>query len=170
MANYISAIKTTLAMYGVSTMAFYDQRITLFQKSLRMTKQFTFKMKKIIDIHMLKDIVAICDSMWMGQIFKAIYLVAFFSFLRISNLVPHKISAFSPLEQLTRGDVFFASPGLHVLVKWSKTMQTRDSVKILKLPFLSHSPLCPVTAVKNLLMLTPGDQDTPLFQVKNAKA
>ena len=49
-------------------------------------------------------------------------------------------------------------------------MQTRDSVKILKLPLLSHSPLCPVTAVKNLLMLTPGHQDTPLFQIKNAKA
>ena len=106
----------------------------------------------------------------MGQIFKAVYLVAFFSFMRISNLVPHKISAFSPLEQLTRGDVFFASPGLHVLVKWSKTMQTRESVKILKLPALSHSPLCPVMAVKNLLMLTPGHQDTPLFQIKNAKA
>ena len=168
-ANYISAIKTTLAMHGVSTIAFYDQRITLFQRSLRMTRQFTVKIKKIIDIDMLKDIVATCDSMWMGQIFKTLYLVAFFSFLCISNLVPHKIDAFSPLEQLTRGDVFFASPGLHVLVKWSKTMQTRDSVKILKLPFLSHSPLCPVTTVKNMLMLTPGHQDTPLFQIKNAR-
>ena len=170
MANYISAIKTTLAMHGVSTTAFYDQRISLFQKSMRMTRQFTVKIKKIIDVDMLKNIVSTCDTMWMGQIFKAVYLVAFFSFMRISNLVPHKISAFLPLEQLTRGDVFFASPGLHVLVKWSKTMQTRDSVKILKLPALSHSPLCPVMAVKNLLMLTPGHQDTPLFQIKNAKA
>ena len=170
MANYISAIKTTLAMHGVSTTAFYDQRISLFQKSMRMTRQFTVKIKKIIDVDMLKNIVSTCDTMWMGQIFKAVYLVAFFSFMRISNLVPHKISAFSPLEQLTRGDVFFASPGLHVLVKWTKTMQTRDSVKILKLPALSHSPLCPVMAVKNLLLLTPGHQDTPLFQIKNTKA
>ena len=49
---------------------------------------------------MLKDIVAICDIMWMGQIYKAMYLDALFSFLRISNLVPHKIASFSPLEQL----------------------------------------------------------------------
>ena len=111
-ANYISAVKTTQAMYGVFTISFYNQRIRLFQKSLRMTMQLTVKIKKIIDIDMLKDIIAICDSMWMGQIYKAIYLVAFFSFLRISNLVPHKIASFSPLEQLTRGDVFFASPGL----------------------------------------------------------
>ena len=84
-ANYISAVKTTLAMYGVSTISFYDRRIRLFQKSLRMTKQLMVKIKKIIDIDMLKDIVAICDSMWMGQIYKVIYLVAFFSFLHISN-------------------------------------------------------------------------------------
>ena len=49
-------------------------------------------------------------------------------------------------------------------------MQTRDSVKMLKLPLISHATLCPVAAVKNLIMLTPGDQDTPLFQIKNAKA
>ena len=106
----------------------------------------------------------------MGQIFKALYLVAFFSFLRISNLVPHKIAAFSPLEQLTRGDIFFAPPGMHILIKWSKIMQTRDMVKIIKLPALQASPLCPVQAVKNLLLLSPGNEDTPLFQVKNDKA
>ena len=153
-------------MYGVSTIAFHDQRIKLFQKSLALNKKFTAKIKKIIDVNLLKNIVDICDTMWMGQIFKAVYLVAFFSFLHISNLVPHKIAAFSPLEQLTRGDVFFAPPGLHILVKWSKTMQTRDTIKILKLPSLQASPLCPATAVKNLLLLTPGHQDTPLFSNK----
>ena len=49
-------------------------------------------------------------------------------------------------------------------------MQTRDIVKIIKLPTLQASPLCPVQAVKNLLLLTPGNQDTCLFQIKNDKA
>ena len=49
-------------------------------------------------------------------------------------------------------------------------MQTRDIVKIIKLPTLQASPLCPVQAVKNLLLLTPGNQDTSLFQIKNDKA
>ena len=169
-ANHISAVKTSLNVYGISTLAFYDSRIKLFQRSLALNKKFTVKIKKIIDVNLLNKIVDICDTMWMGQIFKALYLIAFFSFLRISNLVPHKISAFSPLEQLTRGDVFFAPPGLHIIVKWSKTMQTRDSIKILKLPSLNASPLCPVRALKNLLLLTPGHQDSPLFQIKNDKA
>ena len=166
-ANHISAVKTTLTTYGISVLPFLDPRIKYFQKSLSLSKQFTGKIRKIIDISTLTDIVTVCDTMWMGQIYKALYLVAFFSFLRISNLVPHKISSFSPLEQLTRGDIFFAPPGIHILIKWSKTMQIRDMVKILKLPALHTSPLCPVQAVKNLLLLTPGNQDTPLFQIKN---
>ena len=46
-------------------------------------------------------------------------------------------------------------------------MQNRDSVKIIKIPLLGTSPLCPVQALKNLLILTPGNQNDPLFQIKN---
>ena len=166
-SNYISAVKSSLAMYGVSTLPFLDQRIIYFQKSLARQRQFSIKIKKIIDIPLLQKITSLCDTTWMGQIYKATYLVALFSFLRISNLVPHSISAFSPLEQLTRGDIFFAPPGVHLLIKWSKTMQNRDSVKIIKIPQLGTCPLCPVKTLKNLLILTPGSQNDPLFQIKN---
>ena len=165
-ANHLSAVKTSLSMYGISVLPFLDPRIKYFQKSLTLNRQFLVKIKKIIDIDTLTNIVSVCDTMWMGQIFKALYLVAFFSFLGISNLVPHKIAAFSPLEQLTRGDIFLAPPGLHILIKWTKTMQTRDNVKIIKLPTLKASPLCPVQAVKNLLSLTPGNQDSTVSNQK----
>ena len=39
-----------------------------------------------------------------------------------------------------------------------------------KLPSLNTSPLCPVRALRNLLLLAPGHQDSPLFQIKNDKA
>ena len=169
-ANYISAIKANLSLYGLSTVAFLDPRIAYFQRSLKLNKPYAPTLKKIIDIPLLQAIVAICDTMWMGQIFKALYLTAFFSFLRISNLVPHSIQAFSPLEQITRGDVFFATPGIHLLIKWTKTIQNRDSIRILKIPTLGDSPICPVTAIKNLLALTPGNENTPLFQIKNERA
>ena len=94
----------------------------------------------------------------------------FFSFLRISILVPHSIQAFSPLEQITRGDVFFAPPGIHILVKWTKTIQNRDSIRLLKIPSLGVSPVCPVRAIKNLMALTPGTENSSLFQIKNERA
>ena len=106
-SNHLSAVKTSLSMYGISVLSFSDPRIKYFQKSLTLNRQFSAKIKKIIDIETLNKIVLVCETMWMGQIFKALYLVAFFSFLRISNLVPHKITSFSPLEQLTRGTFFW---------------------------------------------------------------
>ena len=45
------------------------------------------KLKKVIDISLLKSIVEQCDYTYMGQIFKCVYLLSFYSFL--SNLVPH---------------------------------------------------------------------------------
>ena len=68
-ANHLSAVKTSLTMYGVSVLPFLDPRIKYFQKSLTLNRQFTGKIKKIIDINTLTDIVSVCNTMWMGQIF-----------------------------------------------------------------------------------------------------
>ena len=66
-ANYISAVKASLYMYCISTLPFYDQRIKYFQKCLALNKPFTATIKKFNDIPLPKDIIAICDTMWMGQ-------------------------------------------------------------------------------------------------------
>ena len=145
---------------------FQDPRIKYFQKAMILHKPFKVQLKKIIDINTLQLMVRTCDSTYMGQVFKAIYTLAFFSFLRLSNLVPHSARAFSPLYHLSRGDIIFAKPGMHVLIKWSKTIQARNTVKILKIPILGANPICPVTAVKNLLAITPGTKNDPLFQYK----
>ena len=103
----------------------------------------------------------------MGQIYKALYLVAFFSFLHISNLVPHSIQVYSPIHQLAQGDLIFAPVGVHIITKWTKTLQSRDKIKILKLPSLGSNPLCPVSSVKALLLLVLKGKDLPVFQVKS---
>ena len=109
--------------------------------------------------------MSVCEALPHPIIFKSVYLVAFYSFLRISNLVPHSIAAFSPLEQLARGDVFFAPPGLQLLITWSKTLQNRNKVIVIKLPAIKNVAICPVYHIKQLLQLLPGDQDSPLFQI-----
>ena len=166
MSNHLSAIKTTLALYGLPTLPFSDPRIKCFQKAMVLHKPFKVQLKKVIDIPTLQLIVRLCDSTYMGQIFKAVYTLAFFSFLRFSHLVPHSQKLYSPLYQLARLDVIFAPPGLHILVKWSKTLQSRNVVKVLKIPSLGSNPICPVNAIKNLLSITPGHSNSPLFQYK----
>ena len=102
----------------------------------------------------------------MGHIFKAAILLAFFSFLRISNLVPHSISGYNPLKHLSRGDLIFAPLGTNILIMWSKTLQNKDKVKVIKVPSLGKSPLCPVAAVKQVLHRSSGNNNSPLFQIK----
>ena len=164
--NYLSAIKTMLQLYGLPSLPFRDHRISYFTKALKLQAPLRVSFKSIIDIPLLHEIVTACNSMYMGQIYKACFLTSFFTFLRISNLVPHTLSSFNPLEQLARADIFFGPPGAHILVKWTKTLQSRNAVKILKIPSLGRSPLCPVTALKVILAITPGSTNSPLFQVK----
>ena len=166
MLNVISAVKSRLQAYGLPITHWCDTRITYFTKSLQHTKRFKACLPRIIDMQMLKNIITLCNTSACEVVFKAIYLVAFYSFLRISNLVPHTTESFSPLEQLCKGDIFFASPGIHILVKWSKTLQKRDKAVVIKIPKIENSILCPVKAVKDLLDVIPGGDDAPLFQVQ----
>ena len=117
LANHLSAIKASLSIYGLPTHIFQDSRIRYFQKAVALHKPFKPCLKSIIDIDTLHLIVRACDSTYMGQVFKAVYTLAFFSFLRISNLVPQAVNLFSPLYHLARGDVIFAAPGLHLIIK-----------------------------------------------------
>ena len=164
--NYFSAIKTTLSNVGIDVKSFNDPRIKVYNKAIMRHAPLQPHIKAIINIEMLLQLVNQCDRMYMGCIFKAAFLLSFFSFLRISNLVTHSIHTFDHMKQLARADVIFAPPGAHLIIKWSKTLQFRDKVKVLKIPSLGSSKLCPVTALKHMMKLYHGDKNSPLFQVK----
>ena len=123
--NYISAIKSPFLRFGINLPCFQDHRLKTYNKSLLRTKPLNPHLKTIIDIPMLTEIAHHCNYIHMGYVFKASFLLSFFTFLRISNLVPHTISSYDPLKQLARGDSIFALPGAHVIIKWSKTLQVK---------------------------------------------
>ena len=168
MANYLSAIKTQFLLCGLDVACFNDARLKFYLKAIQRHAPLVIKLNKIIDIPMLCQIVEQCDFTYMGQIFKALYLLSFYSFLRISNLIPHAVSKFSPLKHLARGNIIFQHDRIVVMVKWSKTRQSNNQMKLITTPAISRSRLCPVSAISNLLCLTPKGKNLPLFQVKNA--
>ena len=132
MSNHLSAIKAKLALFGLPLHPFADPRIKYFQKAMTLHRPFKVTLKKIIDIHTLQLIVRACDFTYMGQVFKAVYTIAYFSFLRLSNLVPHSTTLYSPLYHLARADIIFAPPGVQIIVKWTKTLQSKKCHKNLK--------------------------------------
>ena len=59
----------------------------------------------------------------------------------------------------------FGKKQVRLLLKWSKTMQTRDKAKVITLPRLD-SDICPYRALKGVFqMYQPGGND-PLFQIQ----
>ena len=126
--NYISAIKTKFTIFALDVSPFCDPRIKFFHKSLVLHRPFKVSIKSIIDPSTLKSIIKECDHMFLGPVYKAAYLLSFFSFLRISNLVPRSIHKYDPLHQLARADVIFSPLGAHLIIKWSKTLQSNNHI------------------------------------------
>ena len=114
-----------------------------------------------MDKELLSQIVQNCNYTYMGHILKTIYLLGFFGFLRLSNLVPHTASTFSHLKHLCKGDFFFNDKEAVILLKWTKTLQFHNQARLLRVPLLQNS-LGPVTAIKKCLQLIPGG----IFQFK----
>ena len=111
-------------------------------------------------IEVLTRLVSECDKIYGGKVFKAIFLLGFWGFLRISNLAPH-----APSRHLTIGVITIIQENMTVTIKWSKTLQTQDKVHLLTLPRLPKSPLCPVRALKRAVKVFKPQGLDPLFQI-----
>ena len=75
MSNCLSAIKTKLFIFGLDVAGFADIRLKYYQKAIQMHAPMRVNLKKVIDIPLLRLNIKQCDYTFMGQIFKALYLV-----------------------------------------------------------------------------------------------
>ena len=119
---------------------------------------------------MLESIVQQCNKLPHAEIFQPLYLLSFFSFLRLSNILPHTTKTFDPTRQLARGDFILSTNNAVLLIKWSKTIQDRRKSVTIPLPSLGNSPLCPIKAVTNMILLHPAGDNDPLFVITKASS
>ena len=164
MANHMSALQAFHIMHGLCTKAFQDHRISLYFKSLKLKGNLP---KNKPDPHSFHIGVSNCTSKNnQHQVtFVALYYFCFFSFLRLSNLLPHTPNTFDITRHLARGDIIFTSFGAIVIIKWSKTMQNRKDTCTIAIPSLGHSEICPVNALKTMFTCLPGTDNDPLFGI-----
>ena len=163
--NYMAGTRSQFILYGLDTTPLKDERIHLFQKSLTYTRPLCPKTSYINTTEILSNILSVSGSLEFPIIFQALYTFCFFSFLRLSNLLPYSRTSFDPTRQLCRGDLIFSSDTITVIIKWSKTIQNRRNTTTICVPALGRSPLCPYSAVRLMLDNTPGSPNDPLFQV-----
>ena len=165
-SNYVSAIKAYFVLYDLPFHILDHPRIKYFQKSLKINRPLTLTSHNIIDLDSLERISVACHDFSCGQVLRAVFLTGFFGFFRLSNLAPHSLSGFDPSRHLTGQDLFFTRKMVKILIKWSKTIQNRDSVQVVSLPKLSNKLICPFRALKALGSLYPMSANHSAFQVK----
>ena len=80
-------------------------------------------------------------------------------------MAPHSLAGFDS-RHLTGQDLFFPRKLMKILIKWSKTIQTRDVVQVVSLPKLKNKLICPFRALEALASLYSMSADHSAFQVK----
>ena len=168
LANYLAAIKAKISVLGLNASVLDDKRLKYYLRSLKLNRPVCLSTKNIISIETLQKIVLCCDMLYMGVIFKAVFLVAYFVFFSASPTWPLYlfIDTFDVSRHLAAGDVFFSKLFVKILIKWSKTFQTHDEIKVISLPRLGKSPLYPYRALKKALLMYKPSENQPLFQYK----
>ena len=166
LSNNISALKAHFVMSALNFSLWDHPSIRYFVKSVKINRPLCPVRRNIMSLETLKQLIQVCRILPSYLTFRAIFLMAFFGFLRISNIAPHSYSQFDPSRHLTPADITFKKSKMLVVIKWSKTMQTRDKIHIIVLPKLNQSILCPVRALKRALSVYNPQRDQPLFQVR----
>ena len=147
-------------------MSLDDKKLHYFIKSVNINQPLCITKCNIITIEDLYTLVACCDSLYNGEVYKAVFLTTGFGFFRLSNLCPHSCITFDFTRHLALGDIFWDDHSLKILVEWSKTLQSRDKVKIITLSSLGRAAICPLIAVKKLYKLHNPFKNDPLLQFK----
>ena len=132
--NYVSAIKAHFVLHDLCFEVFHNPKL----KSLKINRPLSVKPHNIITKDRLAQISAACESITSGVVYRAVFLTAFFAFFRQSNLAPHALVDFDCSRHLTGEDIFFTKKFVKVLLKWTKTMQTRDKILCITLPKLQN--------------------------------
>ena len=97
----------------------------------------------------------------------ALFWVAFFSFLHKSNLVADSLSATSNMLP-HRCDFVLAPEGAFLEIRATKTIQFKQRILPIPLPFSPNSPLCPVSALISHFRLNRLASSDFLFSVKSS--
>ena len=162
-ANYVSSLKTAAKKYKWDSEPLHHQLVSAYLRSISINSTFNPTPRGTFGLETLTGISKACDRLQDPVLYRAIFLTSFFAFLRMSNIAPHSRARFDPGRHLLRQDIIFASPGAHILLKWSKTMRNRTAHQFVQIPQLPNPDLCPVTTIQSLLDSRILPPTSPLF-------
>ena len=167
-ANYLSGIRTCLALLGLEVPPVQDKQMQMFIHGLKrimphavkqaapMTPGLLLKLSKVVNYSDQIEMVA-----WVGT------LLGFYMFLRKSNLVPDTMDNFNPEQQFCRSkmNLLGLDKAMMFEIRWSKTIQFKQ--KVLRLPVLpaENKAICPVFWAHYMVSKIPAGPQDPVLMV-----
>jgi integrase len=163
-SNYVAGLKTIHNLLDYQFPNISSFKLNTLIKGNKNLKCHTVKQAAPVTPDILLRIYQQLDhknplqvSLW------AAFLMGFFLFARLSNLLPRSPGLFDPTKQLTRKDIILGKDGLIVIIKWSKTIQSRERILSIPIMKIQGSILCPWQAIVNLLRISPCDPQFSAF-------
>ena len=170
LSNHVSVLKHYFGLFGWPISAFASRKVQLLLKSVQMNAKMQVSVKGVISIALLKKLVEYARKLHNGQVFSALFLTSFFGFFRLASLIPPSVQQFDRTRFPVVGDLIWGSPGVHIIMTCAKNMQTAGKIQVVQLPTLQKSHLCPVQALKTMLLdRKDSSKDSPLFQIRTKK-
>ena len=167
--NYISGIRTCLALLGLEVPDVADRQMKMFMTGLKramshavkqaelVTPQLLLRISKVVNYRDQVEMVA-----WTGL------LLGFYMFLRKSNLVPDTMDTFDGQQQFRRSDINLLGLDKAMMceIRWSKTIQHKQ--KVLRLPVLpaKNKAICPVFWVHYMVATIPAEPHHPVLALR----
>lgn len=168
--SYLCAVCTLHKLLNAPCEAYHAFRFKLMKRALSHTMFHVTDQKAAITPVMLQQLCDLTSHLGpSGLMFKCLFTLAFFSFLRCSNLVPRSGHSFDYSRHLCRGDILVQPDCLIIIIKWSKTKQTRDSIQYIAVSALPGCNVCPVSAFKKFQGQFPTSNNLPLFSYSLGK-
>ena len=83
-SNYVSAKAKSITL-RMPYKVWHDPTVKYFIRSMKINRPMTITKRTLMDIHTLQKLVAACDEIYQGPVFKVVFLLGFFGFLWLSN-------------------------------------------------------------------------------------
>lgn len=170
--NYLNGVRIYHAAHGYQFPQMRNFSVLLTLRGLRKRLSATPSQKLPITVDILLNIYKKMDyNNITHNVLWCLFLIAFFGFLRKSNLVPPTRFSFDLTKHISRGSFHLQPDGtLYLNITWSKTIQCRERSLIIPFSPIPHSPLCPVAAYKRMVQLIPAPLSSPAFLVPLASS
>ena len=87
--SYISSIRSVSCLYNLPSHTFSHPAVTKLLRIISITSHFAPTPRGIFDIPTLYNISISCDSTDDPPLYRTIFVLAFYGFLRMSDIAPH---------------------------------------------------------------------------------